>query len=58
DLAGKIHGSRNPMNVIKTVFGALQTQRVPDDLARARGLRLLDVYHTYYGNIKPTYVRK
>ncbi|KAJ2445761.1 28S ribosomal protein S5, mitochondrial [Coemansia sp. RSA 2424] len=58
DLAGKIHGSRNPMNVIKTVFGALQTQRVPDDLARARGLRLLDVYHTYYGDIKPTYVRK
>ncbi|KAJ2879295.1 28S ribosomal protein S5, mitochondrial [Coemansia aciculifera] len=58
DLAGKIHGSRNPMNVIKTVFGALQTQRVPDDLARARGLRLLDVYHTYYGGIKPSFVRR
>ncbi|KAJ2492890.1 28S ribosomal protein S5, mitochondrial [Coemansia sp. RSA 2050] len=58
DLAGKIHGSRNPMNVIKAVFGALQTQRVPDDLARARGMRLVDVYHTYYGNIKPTFVRK
>ncbi|KAJ2743582.1 28S ribosomal protein S5, mitochondrial [Coemansia sp. BCRC 34301] len=56
DLAGKIHGSRNPMNVIKAVFGALKTQRIPDDLARARGLRLLDVYHTYYGGIKPTYV--
>ncbi|KAJ2001319.1 28S ribosomal protein S5, mitochondrial [Coemansia thaxteri] len=54
DLAGKIHGSRNPMNVIKTLFGALQTQRIPSDLARARGLRLVDVYHRYYGDAKPT----
>ncbi|KAJ2783231.1 28S ribosomal protein S5, mitochondrial [Coemansia javaensis] len=53
DLAGKIHGSRNPMNVIKAVFEALQTQRVPTDLARARGLRLVDVNHKYYGGITP-----
>ncbi|KAJ2656817.1 28S ribosomal protein S5, mitochondrial [Coemansia sp. RSA 1199] len=54
DLAGKIHGSRNPMNVIKTVFEALKTQRVPSDLAKARGLRLIDVNHTYYQGITPT----
>ncbi|KAJ1736258.1 28S ribosomal protein S5, mitochondrial [Coemansia biformis] len=54
DLAGKIHGSRNPMNVIKAVFEALQTQRVPTDLARARGLRLIDVNHKYYGGVRPT----
>ncbi|KAJ2718370.1 28S ribosomal protein S5, mitochondrial [Coemansia sp. Benny D115] len=49
DLAGKIHGSRNPMNVIKAFFEALKTQRIPSDLAKARGLRLLDVHHIYYG---------
>ncbi|KAJ1853700.1 28S ribosomal protein S5, mitochondrial, partial [Coemansia sp. RSA 486] len=54
DLAGKIHGSRNPMNVIKAFFEALTTQRIPSDLAKARGLRLLDVNHIYYGGIKPT----
>ncbi|KAJ2254944.1 28S ribosomal protein S5, mitochondrial [Coemansia sp. RSA 451] len=54
DLAGKIHGSRNPMNVIKTVFEALKTQRIPSDLAKARGLRLIDVNHTYYQGITPT----
>ncbi|KAI7834985.1 hypothetical protein BX661DRAFT_159350 [Kickxella alabastrina] len=56
DLAGKIHGSRNPMNVIKAFFEALTTQRIPSDLAKARGLRLLDVNHIYYGGIRPTYL--
>ncbi|KAJ2779880.1 28S ribosomal protein S5, mitochondrial [Coemansia interrupta] len=54
DLAGKIHGSRNPMNVIKGFFEALGTQRMPSDLAKARGLRLMDVNHVYYGGIEPT----
>ncbi|KAJ2799075.1 28S ribosomal protein S5, mitochondrial [Coemansia guatemalensis] len=54
DLAGKIHKSRNPMNVIKAVFEALQTQRQPEDVAKARGIRLVDVNHTYYGTTNPT----
>ncbi|RKP38380.1 ribosomal protein S5 domain 2-type protein [Dimargaris cristalligena] len=29
DIAGKVNGSRNPMNVIKGMFEALQTQRTP-----------------------------
>ncbi|KAJ1741145.1 28S ribosomal protein S5, mitochondrial [Coemansia sp. RSA 989] len=58
DVAGKIHGSRNPMNVIKTVFEALKTQRIPSDLAKARGLRLIDVNHTYYSGVKPTPVHR
>ncbi|KAJ2384878.1 28S ribosomal protein S5, mitochondrial [Coemansia sp. RSA 2559] len=52
DLAGKIHGSRNPMNVIKTFFAALESQRLPNDLAKARGIRLVDINHTYYGEAK------
>ncbi|KAJ2163149.1 28S ribosomal protein S5, mitochondrial [Coemansia sp. RSA 552] len=58
DIAGKIHGSRNPMNVIKGVFEALASQRVPTDLAKARGLRLIDVNHKYYGGIKPSPVAR
>ncbi|KAI8324862.1 hypothetical protein GQ54DRAFT_295858 [Martensiomyces pterosporus] len=58
DLAGKIHGSRNPMNVIKATFEALQTQRIPTELAKARGLRLLDVNHRYYGGVKIQSLRK
>ncbi|KAJ2597321.1 28S ribosomal protein S5, mitochondrial [Coemansia sp. RSA 1804] len=52
DLAGKIHGSRNPMNVIKTFFKALDSQRVPSDVAKARGIRLIDINHKYYGDSK------
>ncbi|KAJ2341188.1 28S ribosomal protein S5, mitochondrial, partial [Coemansia sp. RSA 2618] len=58
DLAGKIHGSRNPMNVIKATFEALTTQRVPSDLAKARGMRLIDVNHTYYQGITPVNARR
>ncbi|KAJ1668378.1 28S ribosomal protein S5, mitochondrial [Coemansia sp. RSA 1646] len=57
DLAGKIHGSRNPMNVIKTFFEALGSQRVPSDLAKARGIRLVDINHKYYGDAKVSSLR-
>ncbi|KAJ1679117.1 28S ribosomal protein S5, mitochondrial, partial [Spiromyces aspiralis] len=51
DLAGKVHGSRNPMNVVKGTFAALTTQQLPEVIARSRGKRLIDVYHAYYGGI-------
>ncbi|KAJ2550829.1 28S ribosomal protein S5, mitochondrial [Coemansia sp. RSA 1933] len=57
DLSGKIHGSRNPMNVVKAFFGALDSQRKPDDMAKARGIRLVDINHTYYGSAKPVSLR-
>ncbi|KAJ1976138.1 28S ribosomal protein S5, mitochondrial [Dimargaris xerosporica] len=49
DIAGKVSGSRNPMNVIKCFFEAMQTQRTPEDLAMARGKKLVDVNRVYYG---------
>ncbi|KAJ1995809.1 28S ribosomal protein S5, mitochondrial [Coemansia umbellata] len=58
DLASKIHGSRNPMNVIKAFFEALRTQRVPDNLAKARGIRLVDINHTYYAGIRSTPIKR
>ncbi|CAG8432676.1 5658_t:CDS:2 [Diversispora eburnea] len=50
DIACKIYGSRNGMNVIKCTFLALESQRLPEQIAKARGKNLFDVYHTYYGS--------
>ncbi|KAI8865670.1 hypothetical protein GQ42DRAFT_112154, partial [Ramicandelaber brevisporus] len=49
DVAAKVHRSRNPMNVVKATFEALLAQRTPEEIARARGRKLTDVYKTYYG---------
>jgi ribosomal protein S5 len=49
DIGSKIHGSKNPMNVIKATFAALAMQRSPEVLARQRGKRIVDVQRTYYG---------
>lgn len=49
DISGKVRGSRNPMNVIKATFEALDHQRLPDDIAKMRGKKVLDVQHVYYG---------
>ncbi|TPX60742.1 hypothetical protein PhCBS80983_g01575 [Powellomyces hirtus] len=50
DLGAKVHGSRNPLNVIKATFEALHRQRRPEDIARARGSKVMDVELTYYGH--------
>ncbi|ORX51329.1 hypothetical protein DM01DRAFT_1307791, partial [Hesseltinella vesiculosa] len=50
DLSGKVMGSRTPMNVIKATFEALSHQRLPEDIAKMRGKKLVDVQRTYYGD--------
>ncbi|KAI8073109.1 ribosomal protein S5, C-terminal domain-containing protein [Gongronella butleri] len=50
DLSGKVRGSRTPMNVIKATFEALSNQRLPEDIAKIRGKKLVDVQSTYYGD--------
>jgi len=37
------------MNTIKAAFQALTSQRLPDDIARGRGKKLVDVRKVYYG---------
>ncbi|KAK9766588.1 28S ribosomal protein S5, mitochondrial [Basidiobolus ranarum] len=49
DISSKVRGSRNPINVIKATFEALQKQRDPEQIAKARGKKLVDVQHMYYG---------
>ncbi|KAI1610733.1 30S ribosomal protein S5 [Exophiala viscosa] len=48
DLAARVTRSRNPMNTIKATIHALLGQKHPEDIARARGKKLVDVRKVYY----------
>jgi len=37
------------MNVVKAAFEALTSQRLPEDVAQARGRKMVDVRSVYYG---------
>jgi small subunit ribosomal protein S5 len=37
------------MNTIKATYQALMKQRIPDEVARGRGKKLVDVRKVYYG---------
>lgn len=53
DLAGKVWRSRNKMNVCKATWHALLKQKLPEDVARARGMKMVDVRKVYYaGNVR------
>ena len=52
DLGARVTRSRNPMNTIKATFQALISQRIPDEVARGLGKKLVDVRKVYYaGNV-------
>jgi small subunit ribosomal protein S5 len=37
------------MNTVKATMDALLSQRMPEDIARARGMKLVDLRKVYYG---------
>jgi small subunit ribosomal protein S5 len=49
DLSARTPRSRNKMNVVKAAFEAMMSQRLPEDVARARGKKMVDVRKVYYG---------
>jgi ribosomal protein S5 len=49
DLAARVGRSRNKMNTVKATIDALVSQRLPEDIARARGMKLVDLRKVYYG---------
>lgn len=52
DLAARVSRSRNHMNTVKATLQALLGQRLPEEIARARGRKLVDVRKVYYdGNL-------
>ena len=48
DLAARITRARNPMNIVKATVEALQSQKDPEEIARARGKKMVDVRKVYY----------
>ncbi|KAI9724188.1 MAG: 28S ribosomal protein S5, mitochondrial [Chrysothrix sp. TS-e1954] len=51
DLSARVNRSRNKMNTCFAVFEALRKQRDPEELARARGVKLVDVRRVYYNGL-------
>lgn len=51
DLAGRVTRSRNKMNTVKAAVQALKKQRLPEDIARARGKKLVDVRKVYFAGL-------
>ncbi|KAL9017730.1 MAG: hypothetical protein Q9185_004953 [Variospora sp. 1 TL-2023] len=49
DMAARVTRSRNHMNTVKATVKALLSQRLPEEIARARGRKLVDVRKVYYG---------
>lgn len=49
DLAARVPRGRNKMNTIKAAYQALLTQKLPDEVARGRGKKFVDVRKVYYG---------
>lgn len=49
DIAARVPRSRNKMNTIKATYQALLSQRLPDEVARGLGKKLVDVRKVYYG---------
>ncbi|RAH44454.1 mitochondrial 37S ribosomal protein uS5m [Aspergillus brunneoviolaceus CBS 621.78] len=48
DIAARVNRSRNKMNTVKAAYEALLAQRNPEDVARARGKKMVDVRKVYY----------
>ncbi|KAJ5746130.1 hypothetical protein N7520_011312 [Penicillium odoratum] len=48
DLAARVSGSRNKMNTVKAAYEAIMSQRNPEEVARARGRKMVDVRKVYY----------
>jgi len=53
DLSARVPRSRNKMNTIKAAYQAFMSQRLPDEIARGRGRKLVDVRKVYYGGDQP-----
>ncbi|KAF7846130.1 hypothetical protein BT93_L5187 [Corymbia citriodora subsp. variegata] len=52
DMAARVTRARNPMNTVKAAMKALHSQRDPEEVAKGRGRKMVDVRKVYYaGNV-------
>ena|SRR5271156_4850927 len=48
DISAKVRGSLNGMNIAKAVFKVLREQKSPEQIARERGVQVIDVRQRYF----------
>lgn len=48
DISARVTRARTPMNVAKAAMKALTSQRDPEEIALARGRRMVDLRRVYY----------
>lgn len=53
DIAARTPRSRNKMNTVKAAYKALLSQRTPEEIAKARGRKMIDVRKVYYAGSVP-----
>lgn len=52
DLAARVTRARNPMNTVKAAYKAMLSQKDPEEVAKGRGKKMVDVRKVYYaGNV-------
>lgn len=51
DLAARVTRSRNSMNTVKATLEALLSQKDPEEVAKARGKKMVDVRKVYYAGL-------
>ena len=51
DIAARVTRSRNPMNTVKATIEALLSQKDPEEIAKARGKKMVDVRKVYYAGL-------
>ncbi|KAK2806433.1 hypothetical protein FQN50_005850 [Emmonsiellopsis sp. PD_5] len=51
DIAARVPRSRSKMNTVKAAYEAMLSQKNPEDIARARGRKLVDVRKVYYAGL-------
>ena len=53
DISAKVRGSLNGMNIAKAVFKVLYEQKSPEQIARERGVHVIDVRQRYFNAYVP-----
>jgi len=48
-MAARVGRSRNKMNTVKATVKALHAQKLPSEIAKSRGLKMVDVRKVYFG---------
>jgi len=50
DIGAKVRGSMNGINIVKAVIEALRAQKLPETIAKQRGMHVIDIRERYFNH--------